>query len=138
MFNSTRAVVAVYASNNMTIQRKYVYMAVMRTVNLGVRFLLELSILFAVGAWGWTLGAHAGTRIIWALGLSLLVALVWGIFLAPASLRRLRATWRFPVELGIITIAVVALYTTQRSISAAIFAFVYMINKLLMYIWGQS
>jgi hypothetical protein len=51
-------------------------------LNLGLRFLLELVALFAMGYWGWT--QHAGlARFLWAIGLPLVAAVLWGTFRVP-------------------------------------------------------
>jgi hypothetical protein len=51
-------------------------------INLGLRFILELTGLWALGYWGWT--QHSGAaRWLWALGLPLLAATVWGVFRVP-------------------------------------------------------
>ena len=44
-----------------------------------LRFALELGALAAVGWWGWT-ADHGGPRIVVAIGLPLLVAVLWGTF----------------------------------------------------------
>ncbi len=49
---------------------------------LAVRFLLELTALFALGYWGWT--QHMGAlRVILTILLPLLAAAVWAIFRVP-------------------------------------------------------
>lgn len=51
-------------------------------LNLILRFLLELFGLFALGTWGWT--QHAGfLRFVWAGGLPLVAAILWGTFRVP-------------------------------------------------------
>jgi hypothetical protein len=51
-------------------------------VNLGVRFLLELCALAAVGYWGWS--QHRGPlRVLMAFGLPLLLAVLWATFAVP-------------------------------------------------------
>lgn len=51
-------------------------------LNLVLRFGLELAGLWALGYWGWT--QHAGlVRWLWALGLPLLAAVLWGTFRVP-------------------------------------------------------
>src|SRR5690606_19890911 len=53
-------------------------------LNLGLRFLLELVALFAVGYWGWT--QHQGVmRFVLAIGLPALLAAAWGIFRVPGD-----------------------------------------------------
>jgi cytochrome b len=53
--------------------------------NLGLRFLLELVALSAVGWWGWQLGGSTFGRVALAAALPLVVALVWGAFIAPKA-----------------------------------------------------
>jgi hypothetical protein len=51
-------------------------------INLALRFLLELAALAAYGYWGWT--QHQGlSRWLWAVGLPLLAAVLWGTFRVP-------------------------------------------------------
>ena len=53
-------------------------------VLLAVRFLLELAGLYALGYWGWTQHTGAG-RYLWAIGLPLLAAVLWGTFRVPGD-----------------------------------------------------
>ena len=51
-------------------------------INLAVRFLLEVVALGSMGLWGWT--QHGGVgRWLWAIGLPLIAAIVWGTFAVP-------------------------------------------------------
>ena len=51
-------------------------------INLGLRFLLELLALYALGRWGWT--QHAGlARWAWMILLPLGAAAAWGVFRVP-------------------------------------------------------
>lgn len=48
-------------------------------INLGIRFLLELAGLVAMGYWGWH-SAEGGWRWLPALGVPIVAAVVWGTF----------------------------------------------------------
>jgi hypothetical protein len=51
-------------------------------LNLALRFFLELLGLYAMGYWGWT--QHTGLpRYLWAIGLPLVAAVMWGTFRVP-------------------------------------------------------
>lgn len=53
-------------------------------LNLAVRFLLELGALAAMAYWGWT--THDGLwRFLWAVGLPLLAAALWGTLRVPGD-----------------------------------------------------
>jgi hypothetical protein len=53
-------------------------------INLGVRFVLEMVGLFAIGLWGWNQGAGA-LRFVLALGLPVLAAVIWATFRVPGD-----------------------------------------------------
>ena len=51
-------------------------------LNLTLRLFLEMTTLFAYGYWGWT--QHDGVwRFVWALGLIIAAAAIWGTFAVP-------------------------------------------------------
>lgn len=51
-------------------------------INLAVRFLLEIGALLGMAYWGWT--QHDGAvRFVWAVGLPLVSAVIWGTFAVP-------------------------------------------------------
>ena len=60
-------------------------MAVVKTVNAAVRFLLELCALAALGYWGFRSGGGPVTRIILAIGTPVLAAAAWAVFGAPGA-----------------------------------------------------
>ena len=51
-------------------------------INLGVRFLLELAGLVAIGYWGWQQGEGAFAYLL-AIGFPVLAAALWGTFAVP-------------------------------------------------------
>ncbi len=92
----------------------------MQSIVLGLAFLLELALLVAVGYWGF----QTGTGIMaWVLGLGapLLVAVVWGIWLAPKSSRRLGIPIRLIVEAGLFALGTAALWIAGQPTLAVIF-----------------
>ena len=87
-------------------------------INLGVRFLLELSILASLGYWGWT--EHNGIwRFLWGVGLPLAAAVVWGTFRVPndpgPAPVRVPGFVRLLLELGLFAAAVAFLFAAGRS-----------------------
>jgi hypothetical protein len=112
-------------------------MEIIKSGNLGLRFLLELCILVAIGYWGFKTGSQTMIRVGLGIGLPLLVATTWAVLLAPASSRRLQEPWLLVAELIIFGLAIIALYSTGQHALAGIFGLVYVINKILMYIWRQ-
>ncbi len=89
-------------------------------LNLALRFLLELSALGAMGYWGWT--QHEGPeRWLWAIGVPLVAAVLWGTFAVPNDPSRSGQSpvptpgiLRLLLELAIFTVATIALVASQR------------------------
>ena len=108
-----------------------------KTANLALRFLLELSLLAAFGYWGFRTGPSPVMKVVLGIGLPILVAVIWGVFLAPASARRLADPARLIVELVIFGAAVAALYSAGQPYMALALGLVYVVNRVLLSIWKQ-
>src|SRR5689334_23481657 len=65
-------------------------MNTLHAANLGLRFLLELCMLAALGYWGFQAGDGPVLKIVLGLGAPLLAAVVWGLFIAPRAIRPVR------------------------------------------------
>lgn len=85
-------------------------------INLTIRFLLELSALLAMGAWGWQQG-EGSLRLILAVGVPFIAAIVWGMFAVPHDPSRsgkapiaVAGILRLALELAFFVFAVWVLY----------------------------
>ena len=109
----------------------------MQTTNLALRFLLELAMLAALGYWGLRTGQSVEMRWLLGLGAPLLAASFWGLWVAPASARRLPMPWRLRMEEILFGAAVLALIAAGQPLWALIFALLVVVNRVLMNIWNQ-
>jgi hypothetical protein len=108
-------------------------------INLAVRFLLELCALAASGYWGWT--THRGPlRYLLALGLPLLLTILWGTFAVPDDPSRsgraplpVPGFVRLALELTVFAFAAWALYDADRPALGLILAAVVVIHYALSY-----
>ncbi len=64
-------------------------MSALKMLNLAVRFLLELCMYAAVGYWGFKTQNSWLMKIFLGIGLPVLIAVLWGTFLAPKATRPL-------------------------------------------------
>lgn len=112
-------------------------MEVLKLINIGLRFLLELCILAIFGYWGFTTGSNIFMKFVPGLGAPILFAVVWGTFLAPKSPLRLHEPWLFLLELVVFGLATWALYNTGKVDLTVVFGGIYILNKILMVIWRQ-
>jgi hypothetical protein len=106
-------------------------------VNLMVRFLLELCALASTGYWGWT-RAKGPLRFLLALGLPLLLAIVWGVFAVPDDPSRaghapvpVPGAVRLLLELAMFAFAAWALYDAGRPVLGLVLAVVVVAHYIL-------
>ena len=112
-------------------------LAALKGLNLGLSFLLELAALAALGYWGAQAGGGTLGKIALAVGAPLLVAVVWGLFLAPRAPLPLGTPWRLLMKVGVFGTAAVALYAAGRPVLAGAFALVVAANLILAHAWRQ-
>jgi uncharacterized protein DUF2568 len=112
-------------------------MDIIKSANLALRFLLELCVLAALGYWGFSVGR--GTLARWGLGIGvpLLAAVIWGVFLVPNSSTRLRGPLQIVLEVILFGFAAAGRYVAGRPTLAWVFALVVVINRVLMMILEQ-
>jgi Protein of unknown function (DUF2568) len=108
----------------------------LRAANLALKFFLELGALAALAYWGATSGG--GVRAVLLAIVTPAVAIVlWGLFAAPKSRRRLPRGARVPFELFVFALAVVALIAAGSPVAAVVFAVVVILNAALLTVLGQ-
>ncbi len=106
-------------------------MAVVKSANLGLRFACELAALVAVGWWGWIVSP------VLVVALPLLVAVVWGAFVAPRARRRLPDPGRFALEIVIFAAATACFLAVDQRLVAVVFAVVAAVTTLLVRKWPE-
>lgn len=112
-------------------------MNLIQSVNLAIRFLLELCILVIFGYWGFKTGQTGLTKGLLGIGSPILFAIIWGTLLAPKSAMRLHEPWLFLLEIIVFGLATWALVRLGRVNLAVAFGVIYLLNKILMMIWRQ-
>ena len=85
-------------------------------LNLIFRFLLEIAALIALAIWGWNFGNHY-MKYVFAIGLPMIFAFLWGIFAVPEDPSRsgkapvpTKGWIRLMLEIGLFAIACWMLY----------------------------
>ncbi len=106
-----------------------------RGVNLGVAFLLELAVIFAVGYWGFTQSWGLPMRLLAGFGAALLMAVMWGVFASPKSSVPLHGAANVAFPIAWFGIAALAFWVAGRPIAALALAGVYAVNALML---GQA
>ena len=109
--------------------------AVLKSINLALAFFLELAMLAAYAFWGFQSGPTTILKIVLAIGIPLLVAVIWGLFMAPRSTKRLQGVAYLALKVVLFGLAIAALIAIGYRASAIGFAAVFVINTILLYVW---
>lgn len=108
-----------------------------KTLNLALAFFLELFMLYAFGYWGFHLKQSTGMRWLIGIGLPILVAIIWGVFLAPKSMVHMPHHLKLLGKFILMETAAALLYSTGKTNMAIIFAVITVVNLILILAWKQ-
>lgn len=112
-------------------------MDLIKAANLGLRFLLELGALAALAYWGYHAGSGRAVKLGLAVGVPLLAAIVWGLFVAPNATVKAPGAIHLLLQVLIFGAAALGLAAAGRDRLALIFAALVIVNAILMALWGQ-
>lgn len=112
-------------------------MSGMKGINLALRFALELCALAALAFWGFKTQDSLLGKIVLGLGAPLLVAVLWGLFVAPRRRFDLPGWARLVIEWLVWIAAVAGLWTTGQSELATLFLAVLVVNQTFLALWNQ-
>ena len=110
-------------------------MDILKGLNLLTRFLLELGMLAAVGYWGFETGSGWGTKVILGIGLPLLIAVVWGLFVAPKARFPLRGASHLALSFILLSTGAIALFASHRADLGWVYSIILVVNQVLMILW---
>ena len=111
--------------------------AILKSTNLALAFLLELALLAAFAYWGFQSGGGTLGKVLLGIGVPVLVAVIWGIFMAPNSTRHLQGGAYLVLKAILFGLGVAALAAAGRTTLGLVFAVVVVINTILLYVWRQ-
>ncbi len=109
-------------------------MDALKAANLALKFALELVALAAFACWGASVGGALAVPL--AVALPLAAALLWGRLAAPRSATRLPLRLRAPFEIGVLTLAALAVLRASTAAAVAL-VLVVLVNSLLLAAFGQ-
>lgn len=112
-------------------------MNVLKGLNLLIRFLLELCMLAAVGYWGFKTHSTWAMKIILGVGLPILIALLWGLFIAPRAIYPLTGISYLVVELILLGSGALALFTSGQPKLGWAYVVILVLNTVLITVWKE-
>jgi hypothetical protein len=109
----------------------------MRAANLALRFVLELAALAGLADWGLHTGSGLA-RIVLAIAVVVAAAVVWGMWCAPKSTRRLPQPGRTVVEAAVFCAGAAGFAAAGHVTVAVVFVVLAAVNWVLLFAWGQD
>lgn len=110
----------------------------MKQLNLLLSFLLELVLITLFGYWGYQQGETETTKYIFALVLPAILILIWGLWAAPKSKRRLKNPIRSIFKLSLFAIGVFFCIDSGHATLAIWFAAITVANVILAFLFAQD
>jgi uncharacterized protein DUF2568 len=110
-------------------------MDILKGLNVLVRFLLELCMYAAVGYWGFKTQSSWVMKIFLGIGLPVLIAVLWSLFLAPKATHPLRGISRLSLELILLGSGAVALFSGGRANLGWVYLAILALNEILLFVW---
>jgi hypothetical protein len=115
-----------------------IYMNALKTANLALAFVLELAALAAFAWWGYQTGDGALAKVGLAIGAPLLVAVFWGLFVAPRAVFPTAPAVKFALALVVFGVATLVLFATGQTALAWVFLIAAVVNRMLILVWKQQ
>lgn len=103
----------------------------MKAANDTIRFVVEIAALVAISYWGFHDHSSWAEKLILGIGVPVLVAAAWAIWMAPQSGRRAPEGMRAVLEIVIFGLATTALATSTGAVLAIVFAAVAGVNTVI-------
>ena len=91
----------------------------------------------AVGYWGFKTQSNWVLKILFGIGLPVLMAVLWGTFLAPKATRPLSGASFLTLELILFAAGAFALFASGRPALGWIYIIILTINKILLFVLKQ-
>ncbi len=112
-------------------------MDILKSINAALAFFLELTMLVAFSYWGFHGDKSNWMKWVLGIGTPVVVAVIWGLFLAPKADYRLDMMAGIVLSLVLFAAAVIALYQTGHPAMAITFALLIIFNRIFLLIWQQ-
>ena len=106
----------------------------LQTLNLALRFSLELALLAAIAVWAWRAVERRSLRILAAVALPLAAAIAWGAFVHGELVPSVTGVL---VEIALFAAGAAALVAVRRPRLAGAFVAAVVANAGLMAVWAQ-
>jgi len=107
-------------------------LSVIKNINLGIRFILELCMLASFGYYGFQIAMGFSLKLLLGIGLPAVVAVIWGLFLSPRAKFDLHIIARVLMEMILFFSAAGLLHLLHYGVLAIILAITFVVNRTIL------
>ena len=112
-------------------------MQLIKTLNLGLKFLIEIFMLAAFAYFGWKITRITIVKYALPVLLLIVVILLWSRFAAPRSATRLPFAKRVAFGIVLFLLAAIALFLAGQPTLALVFAIIVLVCETGTIVWRQ-
>jgi hypothetical protein len=105
-----------------------------QSINLALRFTLEMALLAALALWAWRSITPRGLRLTATVGLPIVAMAIWGSVVHRAGIP---SAVQLATQVALFSAATTALVRIRRTNLALVFSSVVIANAVLMAVWAQ-
>jgi hypothetical protein len=109
----------------------------LKSANLGLSFLVELSAIAALAYWGFNSGTGTAGTILLGLGAPAVAIVIWGLFVAPRAAFSLPVVARTAIAWVVFAAGVIALAIAGQPTLAWVLGAIIVVNEALVLAWHQ-
>ena len=112
-------------------------MKFLKSLNLGLAFIIEVLLVIALVAWGFSLHVPMWLKVLAGVGVPLVIMAFWAAFLAPLAKNRLKMPWLLIAKVAVFALGTLALAQKGAHSDAVMFGVLAAANIVLALIWKQ-
>ena len=101
----------------------------MLNIHLAIRFFMELAVLIFIGYWGFTIDGNILTKGLVGIGGPLVIALLWGAFVAPKATYSINSLGKIMIEVAIFLLGIYTVYARFGKMAALLLAIMMVVNS---------
>lgn len=127
-------VISYNKTNDVSFIEEGTKLVIFQSIVLLILFLIELAALASFAYWGFHLSRGWVVRAALGIGAPLVVAIFWGLFVAPKATFPVSIPVRHLLQIAVFSLASIALYASGQKILAVVFFVAAWIIVLLVYL----
>lgn len=113
-------------------------MDIIKAINLGIAFFVELAMVAAFVYWGFHGKATTLAHVVLGIGIPILIMAFWGIFLSPKANYHLGLPLKTTLKFVLFALGSSALFVSNKKTLGVILFVMFTINEVLALIWHQE